>query len=273
MFDGVMPYYCNNYDESLLDELVEVINSEFPKLDMRLSLKDHSKSIVMPEDFKIPDKNANNKQNIKIAKNDKEASNLLWNEHIKNILVYSDKSFYFKKDGLWMQDVKTIESDIRHYVSNSDIYKVSDKGELIDYSQNRKNADNITKNILDIAIHNCDDAWVHKLFTSSLGKILFTNGYYDFKNSKFFKTNDEDYDDTIKFTAKIPFDLKINNFTEEDFDYINTIRERMFYQPFGDDVGNWYILQLARGLAGDCMKRFLVGIGSSNTGKSLLSSA
>ena len=63
------------------------------------------------------------------------------------------------------------------------------------------------------------------------------------------------------------------DFTEDDVAYIASIRDRMFSKTFGEEVGNWYILQLARGLAGDCIRRFLVGIGSSNTGKSLLSSA
>ena len=272
MFDGCMPYGI--HDESLLRELEDAINSEFPGLDMKLTLKTHSNEIVMPEDFKPEDAAIAGQvenEKLKTANNDQEASQLIWDEKMKDILVFSDGIFYYKKDGVWVQDRKLIESDIRYYVINSEIYSM--KGEKkVDYCQNRRNADNVTKNILDIAVHFSDDNWVQQLFHSSLGKILFNNGYYDFRKSQFFKIGEEGYDDTIKFTAKIPFDMNMD-FTEDDVAYIASIRERMFSNPFGEEVGNWYILQLARGLAGDCMKRFLVGIGSSNTGKSLLSSA
>ena len=242
---------------------------------MKLTFKAHSKEIVMPEDFRPEDAVTAGQagdEKLKTANNDQEASQLIWDEKMKDILVFSYGIFYYKKDGVWIQDRKLIESDIRYYVINSEIYSM--KGEKkVDYCQNRRNADNVTKNILDIAVHFSDDNWVQQLFHSSLGKILFNNGYYDFRKSKFFKIGEEEgYDDTIKFTAKIPFDMNMD-FTEDDVAYIASIRDRMFSKTFGEEVGNWYILQLARGLAGDCIRRFLVGIGSSNTGKSLLSSA
>jgi hypothetical protein len=53
MFDGVMPYELIN--EDFLIETQRIINETFPSLDMRLSLKEHAKDIVMPEDFKIPE--------------------------------------------------------------------------------------------------------------------------------------------------------------------------------------------------------------------------
>ena len=273
MFDGCMPYGI--FDETILPELEHTINVAFPGLDMKLTLKTHSKEIVLPEGFSpAPKGNSEGEESektTKIANNDQEASQIIWDEKMKDALVYSDGSFYYKKDGVWTQDKKLIESDIRYYVTNAEIYTMRGENKS-DYCQNRRNADNITKNVLDIAIHFSDDNWVQQLFHSSLGKILFLNGYYDFRKSKFYKTGEEGYDESIKFTAKIPYDMKMEH-TEDDLDYCNSVRERMFYKPFGEDVGNWYILQLARGLAGDCMKRFLVGIGSSNTGKSLLSAA
>jgi phage/plasmid-associated DNA primase len=47
----------------------------------------------------------------------------------------------------------------------------------------------------------------------------------------------------------------------------------MFIDPFGEDVADYYILNIARGLAGDAMKRCLFGIGDGNTGKSAMTSA
>jgi len=47
----------------------------------------------------------------------------------------------------------------------------------------------------------------------------------------------------------------------------------LFYDPLGKDVGDFLILNLARGLAGDIMKRILFGLGYSNTGKSTITKA
>ena len=269
MFDGYMPYGNFYGNTELLQQLYEEVESNYNGLNMVWDYKEHDKTIVMPNDFVIPTKISNE---LKIANNDKEASTLVWEEQIKNVLVHSGGSFYYKKNNIWIQDYKIIEADIRNYVSHSNIYKLDSKGNEIDFSQNRKNADNIAKNIMDIAVNKSNDAWVNKLFSSSLGKILFNNGYYDFRKSKFYDCNDKAFDNSIIFTEKIPFDMKMN-FNEKEYDYINGIRKRIFYTPFGIEVGDYYLLQLSRGLAGDCMKRFLFGIGSSNTGKSLISSA
>lgn len=140
--------------------------------------------------------------------------------------------------------------------------------DAIDFVQNRK----FTKTVLDTAIEHKNLDWYNKILHSSLGKILFNNGYYDFKVNKFYNIDDELFDKSIIFIEKINYNWE-SNFTEKEHDYINQIREKLFYTPFGVDVGNYYILNLARGLAGDCMKRCLFGIGSSNTGKSIITSA
>jgi hypothetical protein len=272
MFDGFMAYGNFYEDDDFIQRISSVVNSQMEGLNMEWAYKPHSDIIQMPEDYVIPEKSIKVNSNNIIANNDNDAAKKLWDKHFKNKLVYSCGSYYYKKDGIWIQDRQLIEGDIRNYVMNANIYKTNDKEELIDYGQNRKSADNITKTVLDIALSNCDNNWVSNIFHSSLGKILFNNGYYDFRKGKFCYFEDEDFDTSIIFTQKISFDMKFD-FTETDYDYINSIRERIFYSPFGTEVGDYYLLLLARGLAGDCMKRFLVGIGSSNTGKSLLSSA
>lgn len=53
MFDGVLIY--GEHCDSLLRTLEDKINAEFPRLEMKLTFKEHSNNIVMPNDFKIPD--------------------------------------------------------------------------------------------------------------------------------------------------------------------------------------------------------------------------
>ena len=56
-------------------------------------------------------------------------------------------------------------------------------------------------------------------------------------------------------------------------EYIQTIKDRLFCLPLGEEVGNYVILNLARGLAGDMMKRVMFGLGMSNTGKGIVTRA
>lgn len=273
MFDGLMIYGDYYQDIELLDDITKLINEEFEGLDMEWSYKEHSNLIQLPENFVIPEEKIKglNKCDLKFANNDLEASNIIYSE-IKDTLIYSNNTFYFKQDNLWIHDFDNLKGSILKYVMNSGIYKTNDKGDVIDYVQNRKCADNVAKTVLDTAIEHKNDAWYSKIFSSSLGKILFNNGYYDFKASKFYNINDELFDKSIIFVENIYYDWE-TNFTDEECEYINQTREKLFYTPFGVDVGDYYILNLARGLAGDCMKRCLFGIGSSNTGKSIITSA
>ena len=48
------------------------------------------------------------------------------------------------------------------------------------------------------------------------------------------------------------------------------IKKTLFYDPLGENVGNYLLLNISRGLAGDIMKRIIFGLGESNSGKSLL---
>ena len=52
---------------------------------------------------------------------------------------------------------------------------------------------------------------------------------------------------------------------------IKNIRQKLFYNQFGEEIGNYFILKLARALAGDAQKNCLFGIGEGNTGKVLFS--
>ena len=63
------------------------------------------------------------------------------------------------------------------------------------------------------------------------------------------------FDPEIVFVYRIDHDFC--HFTDEDMDYMNTTQERLFTLPFGNVVGKYLILNLARGLAGDQMKRIM----------------
>ena len=266
MFDGFMGY--GSHDSSLLNAITDAVEDKFPGLHMMWDIKPHKDDLKMPDDFKIPDK-VTDHSNEKIAQNDLEAGELIYAE-LKDILVYSKGSFYYKKDNLWIQDIEEIRSSIRHYVMKSKIYKLDQYNELQDYSQNIRNATNISTSVLDTVMSHKNDNWINQLFQSSLGYVLFNNGYWDCRQGLFHATGSDTFDSSILFTEKIPFDYDVSF---DDHQYMDRLRRLFFTDPFGASVGHYYLLQLARALAGDCMKRFLVGVGSSNTGKSMITSA
>lgn len=219
-----------------------------------------------------------NDENNLIAQNDKEASEIIYKK-IKDSIKFSKKILYYKNNYRWIDDEKVIESLLRNYVMNSGIKKLDNDNKICDYVENRRCATDITKTVIDKAITNGDDDWTNKMFSSSLGKILFSNGYYDFKKSKFYYHDDEEFDNSIIFIEHIPYPYlpfketyrnisDVNDINYKYRHYDLSVRDKIFEDPFGRSVSNYYILQLARGLAGDAMKRILFGIGDGNTGKS-----
>jgi hypothetical protein len=207
-----------------------------------------------------------------IANNDKEASEIIFKK-IKDDIKYSNGILYYKHNHLWISNYDMIKSIIGNLITNSGIRKLNDYNQIVDYVQNRKNSINVLNLVLDIAITKFDNEWTKNMFSSSLGKILFTNGYYDFHKGLFFKFDNKHYDHSIIFIEQISHDF-IPLCNDKDFiaeDYIASIKKRLFIDPFGDDVAEYYLLNIARGLAGDVMKRALFGIGDGNTGKSTIS--
>ena len=156
---------------------------------------------------------------IQIADNDREASNIIY-EKIKDILIFSRDNYYYKQSNVWISNFKNIRCLLINYVMDFNLFKSNDKGDLVDYSQNRRNAVNIADSILDKCVCNVNDNFVNNIFASSLGYILFNNGYYDFKNSKFVNLNDKDFNNKIIFTEKIAFDFDVKLI---DNDYIHEL--------------------------------------------------
>lgn len=206
----------------------------------------------------------------KIVESEHEAITVIHNS-LKERLRFSKGVLYFKKKNLWITDVASIRASINVFVSEFGLLKkvVNDNGiKHTSFTEKRCVSVSITSGVLDKAIEESNDKWASSIFSSSLGKILFENGYYDFRKHKFFENDSSNFDHSIVFVEIIPFDFDV----KPDDAYIKDVKKRIFKIPFGEVVGDWYALMLARGLAGDCQKRFLVGIGKSNTGKSIMTS-
>lgn len=265
MFDGLM-ISGNYYDNSeLLEYITQSVERDFPELGMIWCYKEHSDIIKIPASFEIE-----SISNRLYAQNDLEARDLVY-ASIKDDIVYCNETIYYRgKDHIWSSDNKSIKDKIIAYVMDLKIYKKTETGS-VEYSQSYSNASNITASILCLVKSKANNDWLKVAQASSLGKILFENGYYDFKKQMFYPFDHEDFDKSIVFTGKIYHSF--TPFNEEDMLYIESIQERLFYNTLGKEVGDYFILNIARGLAGDMMKRMMFGLGGTNTGKTVLISA
>lgn len=117
-----------------------------------------------------------------------------------------------------------------------------------------------------------DNEWLKQKEKSSLGMLLFNNGYIDLKNGfNFYDKDTYSFNPEIVFMEKIDRDFK--PLDEKQLDYMESLRNKFFYNPLGEQLGDYYILQLARGLMGDLIKKIIFGLGGTNCGKSKLTDA
>jgi hypothetical protein len=271
MFDGVMIYGVPS--ETLLQDLEQKINSEFIGLDMKLSFKEHSNDIIMPEDFKIPEsKTQIQDAEIKMVNNDNDACKLIFDELKHCFKSYKGRLFYLHEN-IWIYDDNFIDNFILTYILNSKIYfytKENQDGEhtYTPYCQNITTAKHVREALYSqIRINNNDDELYNKFHTTTKGKLCFNDGVLDFVN-KSFMTWEQVKEQKIEIytTTKINRNYR-TYFETPNFEVINEIKEKIFNTLYGDNT-NKSLLFLARALAGHHEdKRWATYLGNRNCGK------
>ena len=120
-----------------------------------------------------------------------------------------------------------------------------------------------------------DEHWLKNVEKTARNKLLFRNGYYDFEKLKFHK----EFNPSLYFHHALPFDYDLvegedgTEYEEEDWDYMMSIRERIFYSSMGEKAGQYFLESIACALGGRFMKRVLFGLGNTDCGKSILTYA
>ena len=265
MFDGLLIYgnYYNN--SNLLEEISSYIERQIVGLNMKWTYKEHDNILKIPDDFDP------NKEIIfdSFVKNDLEASQVLYS--LYPYWKYSEGELYVFDDlnGIWKTDRNTFNQIVSRF-TNQLWVAVKNRSDNLEASKVKSygNTTFLFNQMLEkLKILCVDDNWISRSYSSSLGKLLFNNGYFDMKTNKF----NVGFNKDIVFSGKINHDYK--EFTKTDEEYMESIKKRLFYDPLGKEVGDYFILNLSRGLAGDRMKRIFFGLGFSNTGKSTITKA
>jgi putative DNA primase/helicase len=120
MFDGVMTYGV--IDSTLLQELENSINKTFSQLDMKLSLKEHAKDIVMPDDFTLEDK-------PKIEIQELDTFDKVATEFEKTHCKITNKSIFVKTDGdkLIIMSRQQMKTSYEHMVYDKIVKRTNDE--------------------------------------------------------------------------------------------------------------------------------------------------
>lgn len=215
------------------ETLLKELENEIKEYDLALKYKEHS-HILQLDDF--PSDDEDEKQ---MSDKDATAELIKVYPHWKmcgSLYVFDERT------GMWSTDPNIHIFYIMKYASGLHSTKLS-----------------LIKNVLGMLpsqVHSSD--WMEKMEDSSLGFLLFKNGIYSFKHH--FK---EKFDPNILFFHRIEYD-----YSETGYD----IKERIFYQQHGEEMGNYLIELLARALAGDCLKNISFCLGTTNGGKSRFAS-
>lgn len=267
-FDGLM-MYGNHYENmELIAEIQEHVNKKFEGLDMKFAFKQHSDTIKMPDDYTIPE---TKEEEVTGVWNDMEAAEKIFNLYPHWVNCQDMLYVFDNETGMW-STTSTIHNKIIIRFSDKLHLLGKDGDKIVKTAKSYGNTLTLMQRIPPLIKTLCtNNNWLDEMQYSSLGKILFNNGYYNFTESKFYDKETYGFSPEIMFVGKINQDYL--EFDDEDEEYIASIKQRFFYDPLGEEQGNYFALQVARGLAGDKMKRIMFGLGASNCGKSIISTA
>jgi len=268
MFDGLMLYGDYYKDKELLDDISHYVDKQMSGLNMKWSYKEHNTELVVPIDY-VEEKNTTLFKHSFVC-NDLEAAEKLYS--LYPYWKYSESQLYVFDDttGIWKNDRNTHNLIVSRFTNELSVGVKCKNSDQLEPSKVKSYGNTTTlfiQMLEKLKILCIDDYWLRKSHSSSLGKLLFNNGYLDMRSKQFYTT----FNPEIVFSGKINHDYL--SFNDDDETYMESIKYRLFYEPLGKDVGDFFILNLSRGLAGDMMKRILFGLGASNTGKSTITKA
>ena len=241
------------------------------KEEMR-ALKENTKLMKELEKKEAEIKKEKEKQKIKessiIIENDKHGCDIIIDKLKKtNKLIKSNGRWFYKKyDNANIYTEITKDDDLKNFlfafINNLNIKKeFNDK--IIDYSKNTNGCCYLIKSV--ISNYEDDEEFIKKLWYSNLYKLCFLDGYYNYKDSKFYKYDNETY--TIAYVKYNYDDFK--NIEEKHTKFIcDKILDPILYDKEQQKyILNWF----ARGLAGHYEeKTYTIGLGCRNSGKGVL---
>ena len=205
------------------------------------------------------------------VRDDKEAAEVFLKLYPYTVSCKGDLYMFIKNKGLWSSSNAEQRAIVASFSDNLHIIKEKD-GEEFKTNKSYGNDLKLQMTLLKyLESSNIDNKFIENSSRSTLGKLLFSNGYYDFRNKKFVTLDNIKPYETVFFAG---IDRKLKNLkTHAQQAYKAELIKKLFHDPLGVEMGDYLMVNLARGLAGDMMKRVLFGLGGTNCGKSVFTTA
>ncbi len=270
MFDGLMIYIDNNtYD---IDSIVSDFNNHFKEEQITWSVKPHNIDLLET----LNEMENSSGVDVHICDNVIELTHHILNGLLKDKIYRSKSEVYLITDFCIISDIKEIKSQLRSLISKQDYYYIINhmandekKIEEVKASKVSKYIDEIAKEILDNTPE--DPNFLKNIWDETQFKVVFKNGYYDFKVGKFIKAPynrtfikiDRDYTDVVDVKA-----------TE-------ALYSKVLYPIFGIDcpekdkeqfdLMEYFLHVLSHMIAGDVeQKKWILFQGLRNCGKGVI---
>ncbi len=258
IFDGLMIRNNVPLNQKMLKDLNKYIY-EHTKLKINFIIKEWSKVYEPnPEELNLVEEI--------IVESDTEAKEIIMNK-FNGLIVKCDGNLYIKKYphcNIYYQDKSPHHRDTKNliftFVNSFDIKIVSGKG-YREYTKTTTGCELISTNIYKTLPNT--EGFTDLLFESNLYKLCFLNGYYDIKSNSF-----KDYDQQT-FTTKYINKYYTNSITLNIYD---ELMSKILNPILGSDTDykKYFLRWFSRALFGCMDKKWAVGLGNRNTGKSIL---
>jgi hypothetical protein len=260
-FDGILIEKCK-YKDELLNELKDEVQNKL-RLSIEFKQKDMNEGFIFT-DAELQEITKNNENNNVGVFNDLEGAQKVYQLYSHFVCCNSILYEFDDESGLWTDKEEIIFKTISRFNEYLYLLTIDNNGEIKKSCKGYGNSSTLKRQMIPELKTLCiNNNWMNESQFSSIGKLLYLNGFYDMKTGIF----------TDKFDPNIVFYYKIYRNYEEtnrNVNYINDVKIRFIYNQLGETVGNYFLLNIARGLAGDMMKKFLFGLGDTNAGKSTI---
>jgi hypothetical protein len=264
-FDGCM-IYNNNYDESFLDSYLNSLNEITKEYNIKWSIKKFDTEILNKvNNFDTSDLHLIKEANTSFSNTINLATHMM-NTILKNKLVCNYGTFWMNDNNLWSSYSKDeVERQLYKIISDQCYYITieNDKGEPKTILATKEDSYIIKIRRAIMSMVPIDNDLLNTLNKDTSLKLCFRNGYYDFKEKKFFK----------EYNFKTPVIIERDYTPEYSEDAKNEIYKLVLEPIFGNDehMIKYYLHKIARSMAGHVSdKKVFLLEGMRNSGKGCL---
>lgn len=248
-YHNLTPYQINiNHAENLAKETNP---TEYKKWFQKWNAKEHS----------------SNAEGFRIATNDDDASDMLFDD-LKHILKSYQGRLFYRHENIWIGEKPVIDNYVLKLILKSGIYSgVNEKtNKPTPFAQNMTRAKQIRDALYCKIITENEDVELYQKFHRTMtDKLCFMDGVLNLKDKTFTLWKDI-AENSIYPIVQIKRDYK-NHFENPNVELANDIRDKIFNTQYGDKAAT-ALKFLSRAIAGQYEdKRWATYLGNRNCGK------